>query len=136
MMSADHWMTFGTFAQKDYFEFPRMGTYEGVLINGNMAAHAPAGLSALLLEKTARASYIIDPITHAFQHDPAAVTNKDGEPKKSVKSLAEAYGEPVANLVGQRPLLPEHLDDSTVLSGFVERCIRFQSDHIRSFMPR
>src|SRR3972149_11265878 len=106
---SDHWMQFGTFAQKDYFEFPETGTYKGVIINGNMAAHAPAGLAAFLLEKTQSTSYIIDPLTHAFQHDPEVVKNNEGEPKASVRTLADAYGKPVCSSVGSAPLLPDDL---------------------------
>ena len=127
-------MLFGTFAQKNYFEYPATGTYEGVIINANMAAHAPAGLAGFLLEKTASTRYIIDPLTHAFQHDPEVVTNDNGEPKSSVMSLAQAYGEPVVSCVGCKPLLPDHLQDQRMLEGFVERCLAFQCEQLTKYM--
>jgi len=125
---------FSTFAEQRHFEYPEKGTYQGVVINANMAAYAPAGLAAFLLEKTATATYIIDPLTHAFQHDPEAICNSEGEPKSSIKGLAEAYGEPISTLVGSRPLLPKHFEDRKVLGAFTERCVEFQLDHLRSFM--
>lgn len=119
-------MRFGTFKEQRYFEYPQPGNYQGVLINANMACHAPAGLAAFLLEKTAGTPYLIDPLTHAFQHDPDAVTDGDGNPKSSVQNLADAYGDPVKSIVGKRPLLPSHLQGKA-LSDFVQRCIDFQS---------
>lgn len=133
-MSVDHWMLFGTFAQKNFFEYPAVGTYQGTLINANMAAHAPAGLAAFLLEKTAQATYIIDPLTHAFQHDPDAVTNDEGEVKSSVRSVADAYGEPLVSRVGAKPVLPSAFNNKGILKGFTQRRINFQCEQLTSFM--
>ncbi|MCK4874064.1 MAG: hypothetical protein KAS72_15180 [Phycisphaerales bacterium] len=133
-MSLDHWMMFGTFAQQDVFTYPSKNTYKGVVINANMATHAPAGLAAFLHEKTADATYIIDPLTHAFQHDPRSVTNPKGETKSSVQSLAVAYGEPVESVVGDHPLLPDDLHDNGLVAEFAERCVTFQTDHLASYM--
>ena len=90
-MSVDHWMMFGTFSQQEVFAYPSRDTYKGVLINANMVVHAPTGLAAFLHERTATATYIIDPLTHAFQHDPHTVSNQKGIPKSSVANLASAY---------------------------------------------
>ncbi len=133
-MSVEHWMMFGTFAEQRHFEYPARGTYQGVIINANMAAHAPAGLAAFLLEKTAGMRYIVDPLTHAFQHDPEVICNEDGEPKPAIRSLAEVYGDPIAKNVGKRPVLPKHFDDDGVLKRFTENCIAFQRDHLRGYM--
>jgi len=133
-MSVDHWMLFGTFAQKNYFEYPAVGTYRGTVINANMAAHAPAGLAAFLHEKTAKATYIIDPLTHAFQHDPDAVANEDGDPKSSIRSLADAYGKPVSSSLGKKPVLPSAFNDKGLLQGFTQRCIDFQFNKLTLFM--
>ena len=133
-MRVDHWMLFATFAEQRHFEYPRKGTYHGVVINANMAAHAPAGLAAFLLEKTAGMNYLVDPLTHAFQHDPEVLCNEDGEPKPALRNLADLYGEPVADRVGRQPVLPRHFADDDVLRGFTERCIRFQCDHLLGYM--
>ena len=133
-MSIDHWMMFGTFAQKEYFEYPKKGTYKGVIINANQAAHAPGGLASFLLEKTHKATYIIDPLTHAFQHDPDMVSNADGMPKSSVMTLARAYGDPIESNVGKRPILPEDFSDKSILREFVNRCIGFQRSQITQYM--
>lgn len=133
-MSVEHWMIFGTFAQQDYFEYPKPGTYDGVVINANMAAYAPMGLGAFLLEKTRDANYVIDPLTHAFQHDPSAVTNREGELKSSVRSLAQAYGEPMASSAGKRPILPRDFRNEQTFEEFVHHCISFQLEQVSQAM--
>ena len=127
-MPIDHWMMFGTFAEQRHFVYPSADTYRpgGAIINGNMAAYAPDGLAAFLLEKTGGLSYIIDPLTHAFQHNPSSVTDKNGEPKKSIQKLAGAYGELCANIAGKRPLLPRDLTKDETLAGLTRNCLNFQ----------
>ena len=126
-MSDNHWMLFSTFAEQDYYEYPARGTYKGVVINGNMAAYAPAGIAAFLAEKTASTTtYLIDPLTHAFQHDPSVVLNSEGTLKLSMRKLADHYGPPVSDLVGKQSLLPEKLSDTKVFHTFVENCVDFQ----------
>ena len=130
-MSVDHWMIFSTFAEQNHFEYPTTGAYRGVVINANMAAYAPAGIAAFLLEKTAPATqYLIDPLTHAFQHDPGLISDSNRRPKKSIRALAEGYGSPIADFVGEQPLLPEHFSDGDLLEGFVERTLSYQENQI------
>lgn len=134
-MRVDHWMTFSTFAEKGHFEYPQQGVYRGVIINANMAAYAPAGLAAFLLEKTARdTSYLIDPLTHAFQHDPSLILDSKGKPKKSIQELARAYGPPVSEIVGINPLLPKHLADDQVLERLVNQTLNYQVNQIARYM--
>jgi hypothetical protein len=130
----EHWMLFGTFAQQDFFEYPNRGnTYEGVILNANMVAHAPAGIAAFLQEKRAGNKYIIDPLTHAFQHDSSYILGEDGNPKSSIRSLAEHYGEPITGLLGVRPLLPSDLDEEA-LRRVVHNCAKFQWDYLPEAM--
>jgi len=127
-MPIDHWMLFGTFGEQRYFVYPTPETYKGVIINANMVAHAPDGLAAFLLERT-NLVYLIDPLTHAFQHNPSFVLGPNGEAKSSIQTLAEEYdpdGQHLKQLVGKKPLLPRHLSDDQILRAFVEQCLRFQ----------
>lgn len=133
-MPIEHWMMFGTFAEQRHFIYPSKSTYTGVVINANMAAHAPDGLAAFLLEKTADVRYIVDPRTDAFQHALQFVSKKDGEPKSSIRKLAEKYEAPVSDLLGERPIRPQDFSDEGVLRGFVERCIEFQYKVLSSVM--
>ena len=132
-MSRNHWMMFGTFAEQRYFAYPEREAYEGVIINGNMAAYAAQGIASFLLTKTLRQRYIIDPQTHAFQHDPAFV--RDGnDVRKSIALLAEALGEPIENNVGKRPILPRMLGDDGLFRGLVGRCLDFEKASICEHM--
>jgi hypothetical protein len=135
-MPIDHWMMFGTFAEQRHFVYPSADTYRpgGAIINGNMAAYAPDGLAAFLLEKTGGLSYIIDPLTHAFQHNPNSVTDQNGEPKKSIQRLAAAYGEPCIDIVGRRPLLPRDLTQDEHLAGLTRNCLNFQESILTQAM--
>jgi len=134
MPNIDHWMKFGTFGQQRYFVYPSSETYRGVIVNANMAAHAPAGLAGFLVERTAGLRYIIDPLTHAFQHDPAVLQNDEGEVKTSFRTMADAYGAPIQGQVGKRPLLPRDLKEDNVLEGFVHRCLEFQKTKLADAM--
>lgn len=137
-MHIDHWMTFGTFSEQRFFIYPRKDTYDGVVINGNMAVYAPDGLSQFILEKTNKLQYLIDPLTHAFQHDPEILitVNKDGikQVKTSILSLAEKLGTPINKLVGKRPIQPKDFEDKEVLKEFVNNCLNFQAGQLTDKM--
>jgi len=133
-MSVDHWMTFGTFAEQRHFIYPRADTYQGVLINGNMAAYAPAGMASFLLEKTPSLPYIIDPQTHAFQHKASAIQNRQGNVKVSIQKLAQEYGNPIKDLAGVHPVLPQTFATDETLEPFVKRCLEFQRNILRNAM--
>ena len=130
----EHWMTFGTFAQQDYFAYPTPTTYQGVIVNANMVAHAPAGIAAFLLGKTAGLKYLVDPQTHAFQHDPAAVTDSDGQPRSSLKKLADHYGPLVSERIGTFPILPEDFRKAPTRETFVRNVLDFQASRIKQQM--
>jgi len=127
-------MMFSTFAEQRHFIYPTKDTYSGVILNGNMVAHAPDGLAQFLLEKTSEQRYIIDPLTHAFQHDPSLVTDREGNPKVSVQKLATEFGEPVVTMVGKRPLNPSDLSDADVFRAFVDGCLAFQEQQLADRM--
>lgn len=134
-MSIEHWLQFATFAEQDHFIYPKKDSYSGVLINANMVAHAPAGLAAFLLGKVNPSTkYIVDPLTHAYQHDPSLISKSDGEPKSSIKGLADIYGEPITSILGNRPLLPDDFKDPKTLEAFTENVINFQLQYLCDFM--
>ena len=134
-MKIDHWMTFGTFAQQRFFIYPSPSTYKGVIINANMVAHAPAGMAEFLLERTDTAAFIIDPLTHAFQHDPNFImSEKDGTKivKSSINQLAEEYESPFIDTVGKRPITPNDFDNINQRKNMVFKCINFQREKLQS----
>jgi hypothetical protein len=125
----EHWMMFSTFKEKGYFTYPEDDVYDGVILNANMVAYYSSGMASFIMEYTgALTSYLIDPMTHAFQHDPSAVTDEEGKPKASLKKLAEYYGYPFRDVLGERALQPSDLEGSNELEWIAERCVRFQTD--------
>lgn len=138
-MAVQHWMTFGTFAEQRYFIYPDKNTYDGIIFNANMVMHAPSGLAAFLMEKTReKMPYIIDPLTHAFQHDPSVITakKKDGtsEIKAPIKNLANVYGGPIETFVGTKPVQPKDFGDKRVLKDFVYNVLKFQKEYLSNLM--
>lgn len=125
-MNIEHWMMFSTFAEQDFFTFPNSKTYSGCLINANMAAHAPAGLAAFLIEKTAGLKYVIDPLTHAFQHEPSCITDSKDQVKKAIRFIADTYGSIISTKAGISPIYPKDFLDTTAFQIFVENCMNFQ----------
>jgi hypothetical protein len=126
MNPIEHWMMFSTFGEQRHFIYPTPDSYKGVIINGNMASYAPDGLAAFLLEKTSKQLYIIDPMTHAFQHDPSFVQDDEGNVKKSIHELARHLGDFFYSIAGQKPLLPRDFGDDKFEKEFVENCVNFQ----------
>lgn len=137
-MSIKHLMTFGTFNEQRYFTYPSPETYSCVIINANMAAHAPDGLGQFLIERTKQLNYIIDPMTHAFQHNVIHLTtinsSKERIIKTSIEKLKNIYGDPIASIAGKIPLNPSHFIDKGLLTAFVEKCVRFQLEQLSTRM--
>lgn len=134
-MPASHWMQFATFAEQRHFVYPNENTYNGVVLNANMVAHAPGGIAAFILEKTGtQTSYIIDPLTHAYQHNPEFITNSAGALKSSIKSLAHFYGSPLLDILGDRPLLPRDFSKTENIVSFTKNVIDFQNNFLSGFM--
>lgn len=133
-MAISHWMTFATFNEQRYFAYPRENSYDGVVLNANMVAHAREGIAAFLMSKTEGLPYLIDPLTHAFQHEPSAIRNRYNELKSSIRSLAAYYGAPVEDIAGTRPVVPTDFSDPIVLDGFVGRCLDFQKESLSGKM--
>jgi len=130
---------YGISADQRYLTGDFVDTYAATMINGNMVAHIPAALAQFLGERASGASgpkpFIIDPQTHAFQHDPSKVrttrTAEDGHQeevtKSSVLRMAEAFGEPVRSRVGEQAVLPGHFSaDPGRAAEFCRRVIDFQ----------
>ena len=134
-MPIEHWMSFSTFAEQRYFVYPDRQTYSGVLINGNMASHAPSALATFLLEKAPNLSYIINPLTHAFQHEPEAIiSSATREVKSSIKKLADSLGTGIPELVGKKPISPEDLKGRE--EEFVANCLKFQRTKLSDAMQK
>lgn len=130
-MPIEHYMMFGTFAEQRHFIYPAEDTYNGVIFNANMVAHAPGGLAGFLVSRTQKLSFIIDPLTHAFQHAPRILYKADGSgTKKAIQTLADLYGEPVASRAGKDPVTPSDFLDGRTKELFVQNCLKFQREEV------
>jgi len=142
-----HLIRYGVGADQRFLAGEFLGKYDIAAINGNMVAHTPAALARFLGERTAspqRATkpFIIDPLTHAFQHDPSKVMSRTPSPeddeeesprvKLSIRRMGDAFGEPVQSALGSRPILPSDFSQEAVRAGFCERVVRFQLDTIET----
>ena len=135
MPHIEHWMSFSTFAEQRYFVYPDEKTYEGVLITGNMACHAPSALATFLLERAPGIPYIIDPVTHAFQHDPTAILSPStGKVKSSIEKLADSLGGKISEMVGKESISPKHLRGQE--EELVENCLQFQKTKLSNEMKK
>ena len=127
-----HLVRYGTPADQKFLLGPFLSTYDQLVINATMVAHAPAALASFLTQRARNKPYFIDPQTHAFQHDvgylESSSDRSSGEIKRSISKLIEAYGEPVKTRVGLRrkSLLPRDLSDGGLRKDFCAHVFDFQ----------
>ncbi len=132
-MSADlvkHFLRYGTHAESRYFlESELVDNYEGVVFNGNMVAMTRSAIAGFITSLKNK-PFIVDPQTHAFQHDVFYVGQEgdDGTvvPKRSIQKLAEAFGDPVASKVGKSSVLPEDFANAKIRADFCKHVVQFQ----------
>lgn len=129
-----HLVRYGIAADQKYLVGEFLETYDQLVINASMVAHMAAGLALFVTQRAKNKSYFIDPQTHAFQHNIEYLQSDSekskGKIKRSVRSLLEAYGEPVKRIVldEENRILPEDFDDKKVRYAFCERVIKYQLD--------
>jgi len=129
---------YGTAADQKYLLGEFLDTYDTLVLNATMVAHMPSALASFVTQRARNKPYLIDPQTHAFQHDVSNLESSSdpssGQIKRSVRRLLEAYGEPVLEIVAEQrqPLLPGDLDNSRLLRKFCGRVLDFQANALRS----
>jgi len=64
-----HLVRFGTAADQKFLLGDFLSTYDQLVINANMVAHMTSALASFLSVRAKNKPYLIDPQTHAFQHD-------------------------------------------------------------------
>lgn len=103
-------------------------SYDLLVFNANTVAHMPGAVARLVSEGTAK-PFIVDPQTHAFQHDPAFVKTQNAKGewslKKSVDKLADVYGSVIRAKAGQKAVVPTDISDA-VAAEIAEGVVRFQ----------
>lgn len=131
-----HWVRYGIAGDQKYLLGEFAETYDQLVVNANMVAHMPSAMSQFIAQKL-RKPFVIDPQTHAFQHeiDHLLSTSKksSGKLKRSWGGLVQRYGAPLdAIFAGENPrsLRPEDLQDAQLLREFCRRVLFFQRDEI------
>lgn len=149
MDSVFHIIRYGTHADQKYLDQKNiMKTYTTVAFNGNMIAHSPSAIASFLLKlklNDRSKGFFIDPITHAFQHDPRLLMTPPkndrgkkmynirtwsfdpGKIKKSVAEMLSDYGGTIADVLynKKRAVIPEDFDEDA-LSDLSQRVISYQ----------
>jgi len=132
-----HLVRYGIAADQHFLVGDLLETYHQLVINANIVALIPAGLASFLQQRARGKPYLIDPQTHAFQHDVSGILsssdNNEGQIKRSVQALIDEYGEPLVTVVGKErnSVLPRDFADNKRRSDFCQQVIRFQTDRIR-----
>ncbi len=106
-------------------------SYDTLVFNANTVAHMPGAVAKLVSEGTAK-PFIIDPQTHAFQHDPTHIMSQNGGRwalKKSIDKLAEAYGSVIREKAGRQPVAPSDITDAVAME-LAEGVLRFQMESV------
>jgi hypothetical protein len=135
-IAGPHMVRYGTAADQKFLLGDFLSTYDQLVINANIVAHIPGAIASFITQRARLKPFCVDPQTHAFQHDiihlQSKSSRKQGEIRRSLKILLEAYGEPVASRVGQalQSLLPGDFRDRRTLQGFCERVLSFQWDAV------
>lgn len=132
-----HIVRYGTAADQKFISGPLKDSYDVLALNANMVAHTPAAICRFVTEKLAGKDYFIDPQTHAFQHGLSFIQKKgDTEVKTSLKKLVDSYGEPFEKVLSGGASSVRPKDVTEHLSGFCERVVNFQLNHLDSFSSK
>lgn len=132
-----HLVRYGISSEQKHLSEFFLNTYDILLINANMAIHTPAALAGFIAERAKNKEFIIDPQTHAFQHDISLLQvtgDEDSAPRlrRSMERLIDTYGEPIKSKASAgQVVLPEDFADKAVKDSFSERVGCFQLDTLR-----
>ena len=123
-----HLLRYGTHSEKDFFLKPTYkDKYDIAVLNSNIVAYTPKTMSAFMLKL--KKPFIIDPQTHAFQHDFEKLRSKGGKPKRSLSKLAEEYGGVIKDTFDSESSLDlTNLNDGDKKNDLVENVIKFQNE--------
>jgi hypothetical protein len=110
-MTPHHFMRLGIHSEQQYFGAGFRDCYDAVVLNGNLVAYTLDGVCSFMSSVLNDKAYFIDPITHAFGHDPLYISRQqpggDREVRPAIAELAREYGQPVGAIVGIRPIEPD-----------------------------
>jgi len=136
----EHYLRLGIFSEQGFFESNK-DKYDVVVINANLASYFGPATATLLSGMLKDKKYIVDPVTHAFGHNPRYIMTDDEKPKvkTSIETLASYYGPPIttslANQPNPRAVNERDFPTISEISRLAERVIRFQEKFLIESIP-
>ena len=121
---------YGTAAEQKYVDKFK-DEFDLLMVNANMICHASASISKFVATKQIK--YVIDPMTHSFQHSPDFLkSNTTGKIKKSIEKMLDNYPDFVKNkILSDQVLLSSDFSEIEKKSEFVYKTIMFQKNHVK-----
>jgi hypothetical protein len=131
-MAIKKMLRYGTIAEQKFIEEVR-DRFDILLINGNMLAFAANAMARIVAENNGRIEYLVDPLTHGFQHDLELLKGTTGELKVSIRKMLDAYGDFLGKkILNVQKITPEDFENRTEeVKDFVIKVIRFQRDYVQ-----
>ena len=125
-------LRYGTIAEQKFVEAVR-DRFDILLINGNMLAFAANAMARIVAENNGRIDYLVDPLTHGFQHDLELLKGTTGELKVSIRKMLDAYGDFLRKKIqnGQVITPEDFINYTTEVKDFVKKVICFQRDYVQ-----
>ncbi len=136
-IAGPHLVRYGTAADQKYLVNEFLTTYDQLIVNANIVAHMPSAITTFISQHARSKPFLIDPQTHAFQHDLSFLESQSeegaGQLRRSISRLVEEYGNPVADRIAKRrSVLPSNFEHRKTREQFCERVLRFQYESIES----
>ncbi|MCL6591890.1 MAG: hypothetical protein K6U80_18310 [Firmicutes bacterium] len=131
-MAIKKMLRYGTIAEQKFVEAVR-DRFDILLINGNMLAFAANAMARIVAENNGRIDYLVDPLTHGFQHDLELLKGTTGELKVSIRKMLDTYGDFIRKkILSGQVITPGDFDNhATEVKDFVRKVIGFQRDYVQ-----
>lgn len=135
----------GSHAERFYFEWASP-LYNVLILNANLVEGTPAACLSLI-EKLNDKPYVIDPVSYAFALSVNYIQStkinrrtqeEEVHTKRTFQKLAECYGEPFTNAVGDdpKPLTPGNFTNASTRQHAVERVLTYEKDRLMEEQPQ
>jgi len=127
-----HGIRYGIAADQKYLSGENAGKYDTLFINATACLQTPGSLSSFLAGTLQNMKpFVIDPLTHAFQHDHETLLVKKGKTKKlgikkTLVQLAEEFKAPATKILKKRSIVPADFSSGVLKRNFCRQVVDFQ----------
>jgi len=132
-----HYIKYGIAKDRKYLE-TFINSFANLIINATTLADTPKALFTLLNSKIFdKINYIIDPQTHAFQHNRSFIISSSQKNKgkniikRSINKLVSAYGNPISKAIQEKRILSINDFNNINIKYFCNNVINFQINTIK-----